>query len=53
MAAGKAGKLTFRGVSFEIKPTGWKDANGTHGYSVLPEGPATVQTARLLAHALS
>ncbi|MCR5883311.1 hypothetical protein LRS03_10780 [Rhizobacter sp. J219] len=48
MATGKAEKLTSHNVSFEIKPTGWKDANGIHGYSLIP-GPATVQTARLTA----
>jgi hypothetical protein len=48
MATGKAEKLTFHNVNFEIKPTGWKDANGIHGYSLMP-GPATVQTARLTA----
>lgn len=34
------------GMMFEIRPTGWPDANGIHGYLEMP-GPATVQTARL------
>lgn len=34
------------GISFEIKPTGWTDANGMHGYLHLP-GPGTVQTMKL------
>lgn len=34
------------GMVFEIKPTGWKDVNGVHGYLHLP-GPGTVQTMKL------
>ena len=34
------------GMSFEIKPTGWKDANGVWGYIHMP-GQAKVQTLRL------
>ena len=34
------------GMRFEIRPTGWKDANGIHGYIHMP-GVAAVQTARL------
>ena len=48
MATGKAETITSSVAVFEIKPTGWKDANGIHGYS-LATGPAAVQTARLTA----
>ena len=34
------------GITFEIKPTGWTDANGVWGY-IRPPNAATVQTARL------
>ncbi|SAK78378.1 hypothetical protein AWB80_04760 [Caballeronia pedi] len=34
------------GIAFEIKPTGWKDANAVHGYLRLP-GQGTVQTVKL------
>jgi len=34
------------GMVYEIRPTGWKDANGIHGYIRMP-GAVTVQTARL------
>ena len=33
-------------VKFEVRPTGWNDANGMYGYFRRP-GAATVQTARL------
>ncbi|KPF66948.1 hypothetical protein IP84_14000 [beta proteobacterium AAP99] len=34
------------GVEWEIRPTGWPDVNGVHGYSVIPDALA-IQTARL------
>lgn len=34
------------GMKYEVKPTGWTDANGIHGYINMP-GPASVQTVRL------
>ena len=34
------------GMSFEIRPTGWKDANGVWGYVNMP-GQSAVQTLRL------
>ncbi|MGF6350772.1 hypothetical protein [Variovorax sp. W2I14] len=48
IASGKAKpwKEPVTGMTFEIKPTGWTDANGIHGYINMP-GAASVQTARL------
>ncbi len=48
MASGKAEIWTdaLSGITFHIRPTGWKDANGIWGYAATP-GPGTVQTARL------
>ncbi|MDQ0073475.1 hypothetical protein J2W34_005283 [Variovorax boronicumulans] len=48
IASGKAKpwKDPVTGMTFEIKPTGWTDANGIHGYINMP-GAASVQTARL------
>lgn len=40
------------GMKYEIKPTGWTDANGIHGYTNMP-GPGTVQTARLAAREMA
>jgi len=34
------------GITFDFKPTGWKDANAVHGYLRLP-GQGTVQTVKL------
>lgn len=34
------------GISFEIRPTGWSDANGVWGY-IRPPNTGTVQTTRL------
>ncbi|UKE68181.1 hypothetical protein K8O61_11730 [Xanthomonas cerealis pv. cerealis] len=33
-------------MSFEVKPTGWKDVNGIIGYFHTP-GPTSVTTVRL------
>lgn len=48
IATGKPAKWLdpASGLMFDIKPTGWKDANGIWGYVRTP-GPATIQTARL------
>ena len=43
---GKVRTLSAGGYSWEIKPTGWKDANGIHGYDVVML-TAGVQTAKL------
>lgn len=40
------------GMKFEIKPTGWTDANGIHGYIHMP-GPGSVQTVRLGAREMA
>ncbi len=48
MATGKAETIRFSTAVFEIKPTGWKDANGIHGYSLVT-GTAAVQTSKLAA----
>lgn len=42
-------KLSVGGMSWEIKPTGWHDANGIHGYGLV-SGTAAVQTMRLGSH---
>jgi hypothetical protein len=41
------GARTHTHMKFEIRPTGWGDANGVHGYLRVPGGVGTVQTARL------
>lgn len=46
VADGKPRSITLNGVRWEIKPTGWTDAVGIHGYG-LTTGHAAVQTARL------
>lgn len=48
IASGKAKpwKDPATGMTFEIRPTGWTDANGIHGYISMP-GAASVQAARL------
>jgi hypothetical protein len=46
MDSGVALKKELGGIEWEIRPTGWDDANGIHGYLSYP-GPASVQTARL------
>lgn len=48
MVSGKAETVRSSMAVFEIKPTGWKDANGIHGYA-LETGAAAVQTSRLAA----
>lgn len=50
MATGKPKKWkdSVSGLEFEVRPTGWTDANGVYGYSHMP-GPATIQTAKLAA----
>lgn len=35
------------GIAFEVKPTGWTDANGVYGYLRVPGGQGTVQTMKL------
>jgi hypothetical protein len=39
-------KIDVGGISWQIRPTGWSDVNGVHGYLHMP-GPGTVQTVRL------
>jgi hypothetical protein len=46
MADGKPRSITLNGVRWELKPTGWTDATGIHGYESMP-GPTAVQTERL------
>jgi hypothetical protein len=43
---GQAVKFERGGIAWEIKPTGWTEVNGTHGYLHMP-GPGTVQTVHL------
>lgn len=43
---GKPRSFTADGVRWEIKPSGWTDANGIHGYDLVT-GKAAVQTVRL------
>jgi hypothetical protein len=38
-------------ISWEVRPTGWIDANGVHGYALIP-GPGVVATTRLGANQL-
>jgi len=40
------------GIQWEIRPTGWDDVNGVHGYLNAP-GPGSVQTARLGAREIA
>jgi hypothetical protein len=40
------------GMEFEIKPTGWKDANGVWGYRQAP-GTSSLQTTRLAAREIA
>ena len=48
MASKKAAKFVdpVSGISYEVKPTGWTDANEIHGYLNMP-GPAAVHTSSL------
>lgn len=48
IASGKPAKWkdAVTGIEFEIRPTGWTDANGIHGYWHMPD-PAVVQTSKL------
>jgi hypothetical protein len=46
IATGAHAKLEVGGIAWEIKPTGWTDANGIHGYDLVALR-AGVQTARL------
>jgi hypothetical protein len=46
IASGVPQKFEMNGVAWEIKPTGWKDANGIHGYELVTL-KAGIQTARL------
>nr|WP_221320234.1 hypothetical protein [Chitinivorax tropicus] len=46
IAEGKPQTLLLDGVEWVIRPTGWKDVNGIHGYGQLAK-QAGVQTARL------
>lgn len=46
MADGKPRSISVGGFKWEIKPTGWTDVNGIHGYD-LATGKAAVQTVRL------
>lgn len=43
---GRPRTFSAGGYSWEIKPTGWKDVNGVHGYDVVMR-TAGVQTAKL------
>ncbi len=45
-------KKEIGGIAWEIRPTGWKDANEIHGYLHMP-GPGTVQTVRMGASELA
>lgn len=46
IATGTPMKLEIGGIAWEIKPTGWKDANGIYGYDLVTL-KAGIQTARL------
>ncbi|PKO38684.1 MAG: hypothetical protein CVU31_18535 [Betaproteobacteria bacterium HGW-Betaproteobacteria-4] len=46
IATGKPQTVKTAGMTFELRPTGWTDANGIWGYIHMP-GAGTVQTARL------
>lgn len=46
IATGKPQTIKAAGMTFELRPTGWTDANGIWGYIHMP-GAGTVQTARL------
>lgn len=54
MATGKPKKWkdSVSGLEFDVRPTGWTDANGVYGYSHMP-GPGTIQTAKLAARELA
>jgi hypothetical protein len=49
---GKAIKAEIGGISWDIRPTGWQDVNGIHGYFHMP-GPGTIQTVRLGAREIA
>jgi hypothetical protein len=44
--SGIAETIELAGVHWELRATGWSDANGVYGYLHMP-GPGSVQTARL------
>ena len=46
IASGKPQIVKSGGMEFELRATGWTDANGVWGYLRMP-GPAVIQTARL------
>lgn len=46
MSSGKPVSFVHDGISWKIRPTGWTDANGIHGYGLVT-GNAAVQTSRL------
>lgn len=46
--SGKPESFVLNGVSWTVKPTGWKDANGIHGYDLVTL-TAGIQTSRLSA----
>jgi hypothetical protein len=50
--SGVAEKKVIGGISWEVRPTGWSDVNGVHGYLRMP-GPGTVQTVRMGARELA
>ncbi|WP_407280141.1 hypothetical protein U5817_06805 [Aromatoleum evansii] len=52
IATGKPQTVKSGGMIFELRPTGWSDANGVWGYLRMP-GTATIQTARLGARELA
>lgn len=52
VSTGTAVTREVGGIAWEIRPTGWLDANGVHGYLAMP-GPASVQTVRLGARELA
>lgn len=51
-ASGSVQRIELWGVSWELRPSGWEDVNGIHGYLHMP-GPGSVQTARLGARELA
>lgn len=48
ISSGKPEAFERGGISWVIKPTGWKDANGIHGYDLVTL-KAGIQTSRLAA----
>lgn len=48
VGSGKPESFVLNGVSWTVKPTGWKDANSIHGYDLVTL-TAGVQTSRLAA----